>query len=364
MVYGGDENDRFLRATNPKTQTPNPDDVGRGPWAEKQTAQDAIATMIRAKAVLAPMAGITDIPFRMLARKFGCKFAFTEMVDINGIFYKNRKSLSLIKRFPGDDPLGVQLAGEDADRFLEVAKLCEDMGFSVIDINAGCPARKVIKGGKGSALLKDVKKLAEIIKKVKSGVSIPVTIKIRSGWDELNLNYIEVAKMAEAEGAGAICIHPRTTEKMFKGKIDHSIIGEIKRSVKIPVFASGNIFTSSDAKDLLDQNICDGVFVARGAFGHPWIFREINELLSKGEVTFWVEFEEIKKIMLEHFKLCLGFYNEVLARKRMYKHVSWYLKGYKNLNEIMEEYLKVQNLEDFQRFLDRIYLEGNRLIVL
>lgn len=311
-----------------------------------------IDLMIEAKAVLAPMSGITDIPFRLMARKFGCRFAFTEMVDVNGIAYNNRKTLKYLSRVLGDEPLGVQIVGESSERLLFAAKMCEEKGFEVLDINAGCPARKVTKGGKGAALLKDIPKLAAIVGKIVKNLTIPVTVKIRSGWDEGSLNYMEAAKAVEAEGASAICIHTRTQREMYKGKADHTITAHLKSKIKIPVFASGNIFKPEDVKKILDDTGCDGVFIARGALGKPWIFRGIEAIFGGKDIFTPPGFDEIKRIMLEHFTLSIEHQGDVLARKKMYKHVTWYLKRFKNLNEIMRVYQKVEDLDSFKGFLD------------
>ncbi|MFC1570233.1 tRNA dihydrouridine synthase DusB [Candidatus Omnitrophota bacterium] len=326
--------------------------------------KNPIDTMIKAKAVLAPMSGITDIPFRLMCRKFGCKFAFTEMVDVNGIVYKNKKTLTYLDRVPKDEPLGVQIVGADADRLLFAAQLCEEKGFEVLDINAGCPARKVIKGGKGAALLKDVPKFADIVSRIVKKLTIPVTVKIRSGWSEDSLNYMEVAKAVESEGAAAICIHTRTQEQMYKGQADHGITAKLKKKIKIPVFASGNIFTAGDAKKVLEETGCDGVFVARGALGKPWIFRATEDILSGKDKFDAPGFSDIKKIMIEQFSLSVKFQGEFVARKRMYKHVTWYLKRFKNMNEIMKAYSKVEDLASFESFIGSIEMDDKNHLYL
>lgn len=322
---------------------------------------DPIDEMVRARAVLAPMSGITDIPFRMMARKFGCRFAFTEMIDVNGIVYSNRKSFKLMDRACGDDPIGVQIVGADENKLLYVAQVCEEKGFDVLDINAGCPARKVVKSGKGSALLKDPVKIARIIRMIVSKLKIPVTVKIRSGWDEDSLNYLEVAKAAASEGASSICIHSRTREQMYKGKVRHDIAGAVKKAMDIPVFASGNIFTAQDAFDVYKDTGCDGVYIARGALGRPWIFSEINNMFfsdGSGDVSFGGPlFVDIKKIMIDHFSICREYYEGKWLVSRMYKHVAWYLKGLKNLNEVMKEYRTVSDLASFIDFTDRLSLD-------
>lgn len=320
--------------------------------------RDIINYMIKNKAVLAPMSGITDIPFRLMARKFGCKFAFTEMIDVNGIVYKNRKSLKYLERIPEDVPLGAQIVGSDEERILYVAKLLEEKGFELVDLNAGCPARKVIKGGKGSALLKDPKKLARIIGRLTKELLVPVTVKIRSGWSEESLNYLEVARIIEAEGASALCIHPRTKDQMYRGRADHEITKEIVKEVKIPVFASGNIFSHNDAESVMESTGVSGVFIARGALGKPWIFEDIEK--GKERTT---SFDELKRIMIEHYRTSEEYYGTFLTHKRMYKHLTWYLKKYKNLNEIMTEYKGVSDFSSFKDFIDSLALEGRNLSI-
>jgi tRNA-dihydrouridine synthase B len=322
---------------------------------------DPISQMLAAKAVLAPMSGITDIPFRMICRKFGCSFAFTEMIDVNGIVYNNKKSFKYLDRVPGDEPLGVQIVGEDAERLLYVAKLCEERGFGAVDLNAGCPARKVVAGGKGSYLLKTPGKIGRLISKLVKGLSIPVTVKIRSGWDDETVNHVEVAKIAEGEGASAICIHPRTKTQMYKGQASHERTREVKESVSIPVFASGNIFSADDVKNVMEDTGCDGVYVARGALGRPWIFNEIDSMF-RGKIAEDIpDFDAVKDVMEEHYRLSLEYYVDFLAHKRMHKHLAWYLKGYKNLNEIMNEYRVTKDLESFAAFLKRLRVEGRKL---
>jgi len=317
----------------------------------------AIKKIIEAKAVLSPMSGITDIPFRLMARKFACRFAFTEMIDVNGIFYKNRKTFKLMDRVDGDAPLGVQFVGEDVEKMVFAAKISANRGFDVLDINAGCPARKVVKADKGAALMREEKKFGKIVRAVVKAAGIPVTVKIRSGWNNDDLNYIKIGKIAEAEGAAAVCVHARTKEKMYKGLPDHGITLDLKRSLGIPVFASGNIFTARAAKEVLTQTGSDAVFVARGALGRPWIFDEIRKCLNGEDEAPSIEFKTLKDIIKEHFSLSLRYCGDCLTLKRMYKHLAWYLKGYKNLNEVMKEYRKVKDPKSFEAFVERLYVE-------
>lgn len=324
---------------------------------------DPIAHMVKAKAILAPMAGVADEPFRLMCRRFGCKFAFTEMLDVNGIVYNNKKTFRMLETVPEDKPLGIQLVGQDIVKILYVAKICEEKGFKILDLNAGCPAQKVVKGEKGSALLKAPRKLGKIIGRLVKELNIPVTVKIRSGWDDESLNYMEIAKIVSSEGAKALCIHPRTKAQMYKGKVFHDATRQIKENVDIPVFASGNIFTLSDFKDVLEKTGCDGVYIARGALGKPWIFKQINDYLKGVKGEYVPEFNEIKKLIVEHYSMTLDVYGEYIANKRMYKHLSWYFKKLKDLNTVMTAYREVKNPDEFLKFMKRLEIDGNRLIL-
>lgn len=321
-----------------------------------------IEQMTDAKAILSPMAGITDLPFRMLARRFGCKFAFTEMIDVNGVIYNNQKTFDLMERIPGDEPLGIQLVGQDEDKISKVARICVDKGYRIIDINAGCPARKVVTPGKGAALMKDPLKLARIVARLVKELDVPITVKMRSGWDEENMNYMEVARRVEEAGASSICVHTRTKMQMYKGPVDHSITEEIKEALTIPVFASGNIFSPEDVKGVMESTGCDGVYIARGCMGRPWIFSQTNRMFEGMDPIDPPTFDDVKEIMMEHFQLALAYFDPDRVFSRMYKHVTWYLKGHKNLDAIMRAYQKIRNLEELGAFVEGLYVaERNRL---
>ncbi|MDD4956241.1 MAG: tRNA dihydrouridine synthase DusB [Candidatus Omnitrophica bacterium] len=326
--------------------------------------KNIISEMIKAKAVLAPMSGITDVPFRLISRKYGCKFAFTEMIDVNGIVYRNKKSFKMLDILPEDRPIGVQLVGQDITKMVDVARLCEEKGFPVIDINAGCPARKVIKGGKGSALLKEPEKLAKMVGHVVGAVNIPVTVKIRSGWGPSEMNYLKVARMVEEAGARAICVHPRTREQMYRGGADHNIVKEVKEAVSIPVFASGNIFSAQSAMETISLTGCDGVYVARGALGKPWIFDDIRRVLSGKEERPDPGFRKLKNIIAEHYLLSLEHYDSALAKSRMYKYITWYLRRYKNIDFVMKRYGRISpGKEALRGFLEALSLDGRKLYI-
>ncbi|KJJ84245.1 tRNA-dihydrouridine synthase B [Candidatus Omnitrophus magneticus] len=321
-----------------------------------------IEEMLKAKFILAPMAGNTDIPFRLIARKYGCRFAFTEMIDVNGIFHKNLKTLKMMSHPDEDSPLGVQIVGAEEEKILHAAKLCEDNGAKLIDLNSACPAHKVTRLGKGSALLKDLEKFKNIISCLTKNLKVPVTIKIRAGWDDNTKNCVTAAKIAEDEGARAITIHPRTQTQMYKGKPDHELTRAIKETVKIPVFASGNIFTPDDAFDVLKQTSCDGVFIARGSLGKPWIFRDIYSRAQNENIPA-PDFTEKKKIILEHFELAVKYGNERRNIPRMYKHVSWYLKGFKNMNDIMKKYIQFKTYDSIIKFVETLEISQDEKLL-
>ncbi|MBD3296765.1 MAG: tRNA dihydrouridine synthase DusB [Candidatus Omnitrophica bacterium] len=328
--------------------------------SEKKT----IDQMLGAGIIMAPMAGITDTPFRLLVRGYGCAFAFTEMIDVNGVIYNNRKTFRLMRRIPEDLPLGIQLVGQEEDKFLKVAGYCVDMGYRMIDINAGCPARKVVKAGKGAALLKQPRRLERIVRRLSRELDVPVTVKIRAGWDHNDLNYIEVGRRVQGAGAAAVGIHVRSRAQMYKGNADHSITRRLKRELDIPVIASGNIFSAREAIEVMRETSCDAVYAARGALGRPWIFGDYNALREGREPDRDVTLTMLKKVMLAHYRLCMKYYDEGRIPGRMYKHITWYLKGFRGLDPVMRAYRKETGPAAFRAFLERLRADDrNRLFL-
>lgn len=281
---------------------------------------------LNSKILLSPMCGVTDLPFRTIARKLGCRFAFTEMVDAIGLNYKSKSTIKLLKTNDEDKPLAVQLVGKDPDTVLNAAQLIED-NFEFIDFNSACPARKVTSSGKGATLLKNPSLLQSILEKLTKNLKKPVTVKIRTGWDEKTVNAIEIAKLVEGCGVAAIFIHGRHREQMYRGEIDFQTIAQVKQTVKIPVIASGNIWGPVEAKKMFDETGCDGIVVARGAMGNPWVFEEIRRYLETGDIGRSPSAEEIKSVMLEHIKLNIEFCgNELRGISRLRKLFPGYLK--------------------------------------
>jgi tRNA-dihydrouridine synthase B len=274
--------------------------------------------------VLAPMSGITDYPFRRLAKGMGCGLVFTEMVSAEGLL---RKGESFLKIEEDQYPVSVQLFGVDPDILAEVAQMAEGMGAGAIDINLGCPAKQVVKTGAGADLMRFPERVKEILVKVRRKVDVPLTIKIRSGWDNEHINAIEISRIAEDCGVDAITIHPRTRVQGFRGRADWNLIGEVKRAVNIPVIGNGDVTTPPLAKEMLEETGCDGVMIGRGALGNPWIFRYKNSEHWGREPATPPSLEERENMIHHHFLLTQAFYGEKGTVKEIRKHVYWYTKG-------------------------------------
>ncbi|WP_298268059.1 tRNA dihydrouridine synthase DusB [Geobacter sp.] len=275
--------------------------------------------------VLAPMAGITNLPMRLLAREQGAALCFTEMVSVNGLVRDGQKSFDLVRSIAADRPLGVQLFGDAPETVAEGARLVE-ADADLIDINMGCPVKKVVGTGAGSALLREPAKVREIVRAVRRATRLPLTVKIRSGWSCGEPNFLEIARIAEGEGCDAITLHPRSRSQMFEGRADWTHIAELKRAVGVPVIGSGDLFTAADVVAMLEDTDCDGVMVARGALGNPWIFRQALDLLAgRGETT--PSPDERLRVALRHLELFIETAGERVALMEMRKHLSWYSHG-------------------------------------
>ncbi|HJV34166.1 tRNA dihydrouridine synthase DusB [Geomonas sp.] len=280
---------------------------------------------LKNRVFLAPMAGITNLPMRLMARDCGASLTFTEMVSVNGLTREGQKSFDLLHTTPEDRPIGMQLFGDDPQMLAEAARLVEGYG-ELIDINMGCPVRKVVGTGAGSALLKDPLKVAQIVKAVRKATTLPFTIKIRTGWVCSDHVFLEIGRIAQEEGCDAVTLHPRSRAQMFEGHADWSKIAELKAALTIPVIGSGDLFTAKDVVDMLTETGCDAVMIARGAMGNPWIFRESLALLS-GEEPLAATAADRYQVARKHFELFTELEGERVALMEMRKHLSWYCKG-------------------------------------
>ncbi len=306
--------------------------------------------------LLAPMAGITDLPVRLLARRYGATLCFTEMVSVNGLVREGRRSFDLLRSSPEDRPLGIQIFGEEPEVMGEAAALVAPYG-DLIDINMGCPVRKVVGSGAGSALLREPLKVAAIIRAVRRRVSLPLTVKIRSGWQAGEENYCEIADIAQAEGCDAVTLHPRTRAQMFSGSSAWEQIARLKSRLSIPVIGSGDLFTPQDVAAMLKETGCDGVMLARGAMGNPWLFRDTLRLLSGESLMAPTRLERLE-VSQFHFRQFVGTSGEAVAVREMRKHVSWYAKGLSGAAAFRARINQIEDGECFMGSVEKFFLEG------
>lgn len=288
---------------------------------------DIIHTAAKKGAFLAPLAGISNLPFRLIARSLGCALAYTEMISANGLVRKTAKTFEYLKTCADDRPLGAQVFGADPEIVAEASRIIEHSGADLIDINMGCPVKKVIKTGSGAILMKDPDRVARIIDSVKKAVQIPVTVKIRSGWSGGSINAVEIARIAEDSGADAITIHARTANQGYSGKADWKVIAEVKKAVKIPVIGNGDIWRPRDAVKMLRETFCDAVMVGRGALGNPWIFKGIIQLCSGQKENYLPSLDQRQKMIKYHWEMEIKLLRDKLADERFRKHFLWYTKG-------------------------------------
>ena len=278
-------------------------------------------------AFLAPLAGISNLPFRLIARSLGCALAYTEMISANGLVRKTDRTFEYLKTCADDHPLGAQVFGADPEIMAEASSIIVNSGADLIDINMGCPVKKVIKTGSGAILMKDPDLVARIVTSVKKAVSIPVTVKIRSGWRGGSINAVEIARIAEDSGADAITIHARTADQGYSGKADWKVIAEVKKAVKIPVIGNGDIWQAQDAVRMLRETSCDAVMVGRGSLGNPWIFKGIIQACSGQTENYLPSLDQRQKMIKNHWEMEAQFLGDKLADKRFRKHLLWYTKG-------------------------------------
>ena len=304
--------------------------------------------------ILAPMAGVTDLPFRLLCREQGAGLVCMEMVSAKAILYKNKNTEALLEIHPQETPTSLQLFGADPKIISEMAKKIEERPFSLLDINMGCPVPKVVNNGEGSALMKNPKLAGEIVSAVVKAIQKPVTVKIRSGFDQEHINAVEIAKIIEDAGAGAIAVHGRTREQFYAGEADWEIIARVKDAVSIPVIGNGDITSGADAERMLQQTGCDGIMVGRAARGNPWIFREIAAYLKDGSVLPPPTKEERKEMMLRHAKLQLACKGEYTGVREMRKHISWYTAGMPHSARLREQVNTVENFAALEELIEKM----------
>ncbi len=302
--------------------------------------------------VLAPLAGVTNLPFRLISRQQGASLAFTEMVSVNGLVREGIKTIALLKSRPEDRPLGIQLFGDSPSDLAEAARMVEGYG-DLLDINMGCPVRKVVGTGAGSALLQSPLKIAAIISAVRAATKLPLTIKIRSGWHCGDDVYLQIAKIAEAEGCDAITLHPRSRSQMFSGQANWDQIKAMKAALSIPVLGSGDLFTADDCLRMLSETGCDGIMIARGTLGNPWIFRQVIELAEHGCYNP-VSTAERAEMIERHLALFNEENGEAVAVREMKKHIGWYAKGFPGASDIRRAANSAHSKSDIKALTERI----------
>ncbi len=304
---------------------------------------------------LAPMAGITDSPFRVLCREQGSGLVYSEMISAKGLYYKDEKSWKLADLSEGEKPAAVQIFGSEPSILAHIAQKLNSSDAAILDINMGCPTPKITKNGEGSALMLKPKLAGEIVKAVTSVSQKPVTVKIRKGWDDENVNAVEIACIAEENGAAAIAVHGRTRSQFYSGKADWEIIRKVKKAVTIPVIGNGDIFKPEDAVEMLEVTGCDAVMVGRGAQGNPWIFRQINYYLKTGKVLEEPAPQEKKEMILRHLDMVVSLKGEHTGVCEMRKHIAWYIKGSRNSAPFKNRVFKATTQKEMAQLVEEFY---------
>ena len=304
---------------------------------------------IKGNVVLAPMAGVTDLPVRLLCKENGCGYLYTEMVSAKAIMYNNKNTESLLTVTEGENPIAVQLFGSEPEVMAEAAKRMEERPFDVIDVNMGCPVPKVVNNGEGSALMKNPLLVGRIVEAMANAVKKPVTVKIRAGFDPDNINAPEIARIIQESGGAAVAVHGRTRQQYYSGKADWDVIRRVKENVSIPVIGNGDILTGQDAVRMMEETGCDGVMIGRGARGNPWIFGQINEYLSCGKEMTQPTADEIKSMILKHARMLIDAKGEYTGIREMRKHFAWYTTGMRHASGLRNEVNHVEHFEELEK---------------
>lgn len=300
---------------------------------------------------LAPMAGVTDLSFRLICKEMDCGMVYMEMVSSKGLYYNDKKTEGLLQIHPEEKPVALQIFGSDPDIMAKAAYMLNDRENLILDINMGCPTPKIVKNGDGSALMKTPKLAGEIVRAVVKESIKPVTVKIRKGWDENNINAVELAKILEENGAKAIAVHGRTREQFYSGKADWDIIKKVKEAVNVPVIGNGDVFSVQDGIDILNQTKCDGIMIGRGSQGNPWLFKRLVHYMKNGDLLPEPSAKDKILMAIKHMELAINYKGERIGIKEMRKHIAWYLKGLRGTASLRNHINTIGTKEEMKNVL-------------
>ncbi|MGN1108974.1 MAG: tRNA dihydrouridine synthase DusB [Oscillospiraceae bacterium] len=312
---------------------------------------------IEKTAALAPMASVADRAYRLMAKEYGAAYVVGEMASCKGLCYNDRKTAELLSVLPEERPMAVQLFGAEPEFMAAAVKIAEKFSPDIIDINSGCPMPKIVSGGAGSALMKTPKLFGELVRAAVEAASVPVTVKIRSGWDDNSINAVEMAKIAEENGAAAVAVHGRTRSQLYSGRADWDVIRAVKQAVKIPVIGNGDVSTPELCREMYEYTGCDLVMVGRGSYGRPWLFRQIREYLETGSYSPDPSPDEKLEIMRRHIGLIVADKGEKVGMKEARRPASWYLKGMQGAAHFRNLCSELTTLEQLERLIEQIKTE-------
>lgn len=309
---------------------------------------------IKNEVFLAPMAGVTDLPFRLICKELGCGLLYTEMINAKALCYDDQNTKKMLNILEEEHPVAIQIFGSEPEYMGRAAEILNDYPNEILDINMGCPAPKVVKNGDGSALMKNPELAEKVLRSVVEKSKKPVTLKIRKGWDDESINALEIAKIAENSGISALTIHGRTREQYYSGNADWNIIKEIKSKINIPVIGNGDVFSIEDAIKMKEETSCDAIMIGRGAQGNPWIFKRIDHYLKTGEILPIPTKEEKIEVAIKHINLAVKEHGEYVAVREMRKHIGWYLKGMKNSARLRDKINKMESSKEVIKTLGEL----------